>query len=613
MKFVKNVALLLLVFVLFSCSKEETSSTPEPAQVPKYTVSITAGDGGTVSSAGGTYDKDTQISVTATPNAEYLFQAWGDGSTDNPRSIKVTADLTITANFVKKQYDLTINVVGEGAVTEEIVIQGGRYNSGSQIKLTATAAEGWEFTTWTGAIESTDNAVTVNINEGKEVTATFTRKKYDLNITIEGEGTVTEEVVVQPGQYDYETQVKLTAVPEEGWEFTSWSGDLESTDNPVTLTVEEVQSITAKFVMKDSDGDGVPDLNDNCPDSSSGEVDETGCPIPPIYLDSNGITIKARDWAEVGDTAEINNVIYTIVDKNTLVEMINSGLDVSGVCTSKITDFTNLFRGKSFNQDISTWDTSNVITMRWTFESAQSFNKDISNWDVSNVISMKQMFANADRFNQDLSKWDTSSVTDMQGMFYSADSFNQSIDSWDVSNVVDMNNMFMYTKTFNSDLNSWDVSNVTQMIGMFSAAEAFNGNISEWNTSKVTSMRGMFSEGIFNGDISKWDTSAVVDMSYMFGTAQFNRDISNWDVSNVLNMNDMFRGGIVYQENPFNQDISDWDTSKVMSMERMFYRSGFNQNLSSWNVQKVEDCIDFNSNSTEWTLPKPNFTNCNPN
>ena len=305
----KHFYLLSFILILFACSKEvNTTPEPEPVQIPKYTVSITAGDGGTISSAGGTYDKDTQISITATPNAEYLFQAWSDGNTDNPRSIKVTADLTITANFVKKQYDLTVNVVGEGAVAEEVVIQGGRYNSGSQIKLTATAAQGWEFIGWSGAIESTDNPVTVNINEGKEVTATFTRKKYNLNITIEGEGTVTEEVVVQPGQYDYETQVKLTAVPEEGWEFTSWSGAIDSTDNPITITVDEAKGLTARFVPSVN---GVSSTVELCKLENLYPNRGYGFPLNPFALRAKGdlkMTLIFIDFEDSQATKSIDEV-----------------------------------------------------------------------------------------------------------------------------------------------------------------------------------------------------------------------------------------------------------------------------------------------------------------
>ncbi len=41
-----------------------------------------------------------------------------------------------------------------------------------------------------------------------------------------------------------------------------------------------------------------------------------------------------------------------------------------------------------FNDDISKWDTSKVISMVDTFDRARSFNGDISNWDVSKVYDM---------------------------------------------------------------------------------------------------------------------------------------------------------------------------------------------------------------------------------
>ena len=48
----------------------------------------------------------------------------------------------------------------------------------------------------------------------------------------------------------------------------------------------------------------------------------------------------------------------------------------------------------SFNQNIGSWDTSNVVTMNAMFSNATSFNQDIGSWDVSNVTNMKGMLDN---------------------------------------------------------------------------------------------------------------------------------------------------------------------------------------------------------------------------
>ena len=317
-----------------------------------------------------------------------------------------------------------------------------------------------------------------------------------------------------------------------------------------------------------------------------------------VYLDDNGVTIKAYPCANIGDVGIVNGVEYTVVDREMILAIVgnNSGSfgtineDLTKMCTTRITDMSYMF----FNCD------------------TPDFNQAIGNWDVSNVTNMNRMF-NAEcglySFNQDLSNWDVSSVTDMSGMFYYAQSFNQNIGAWDVSSVTDMSYMFSYSNSFNQDISDWDVSSVTDMNYMFSSSQ-FDQPIANWNTSNVTNMNYMFQNAdSFNQDIGNWDVSNVNSMRGMFyGGIPFSRDIGNWDVSSVTDMSYMFFGN-----GELNAPIGNWDVSSVTNMQSMFENNQeINQDLSSWNVVNTNECSYFSDNTPQWTLPQPNFTNCNP-
>lgn len=163
----------------------------------------------------------------------------------------------------------------------------------------------------------------------------------------------------------------------------------------------------------------------------------------PFFLDSNGVTIKLKDGFTVGTVGQADNdgsgKIYTAVDDVTLFSLNPLVDDYTIICTTLCTTFADLFQGTTsapllFNQDISSWDTSNVTSFRNTFQFCPTFNQPIGSWDTSSVTTMRHLFrgftGNTHQFNQDISSWDTSLVTNMVNMFNFNSGFTQNISTW---------------------------------------------------------------------------------------------------------------------------------------------------------------------------------------
>jgi len=263
--------------------------------------------------------------------------------------------------------------------------------------------------------------------------------------------------------------------------------------------------------------------------------------------------------------------------------MATDNPDLSNTSTTK-----KMFSYSSVNEDISSWDVSNIMIMDEMFVQADNFNQDISLRDVSSVTSMNRMFKDTDVFNQDISAWDVSSVTNTNRMFQGS-VFNQDISSWDVSSVTNMSHMFADTP-FNQNIASWDVSAVTNMSHMFDGSD-FNQNIASWDVGSVENMGFMFMDTPFNQDIGSWNVSNVNEMRKMFENTPFNQDIGSWVTSSVIDLENMFRNS------PFNQDIASWDVSNVIEMPRVFENTPFNQDLSNWNIANAYNLDDIFNNS----------------
>ena len=142
-----------------------------------YTLTVNAVNG-TVSKAPDQtrYNHGSNVVLTATPAAGYVFSSWsGDATgTTNPLTVSMTSNKNITANFTAipvNSFTLTVNAVN-GSVAK--VANQPTYTSGSTVVLTATPAAGYTFSSWSGDATGSVNPLTVTMNANKNITANFT-------------------------------------------------------------------------------------------------------------------------------------------------------------------------------------------------------------------------------------------------------------------------------------------------------------------------------------------------------------------------------------------------------------------------------------------------------
>ncbi len=195
------------------------------------------------------YSDGSQVVLTPTANDGYVFSSWSGDATgsDNPLTVTMNANKNITANFTAvAAATFTLNVTAvNGSVSKNPDQQS--YNDGLQVVLTPTANEGFVFSSWSGDATGSDNPLTVTMNANKNITANFTAiaaATFTLNVTA-----VNGSVSKNPDQQSYNdgSQVVLTPTANEGYVFSSWSGDATGSDNPLTVTMNANKNITANF------------------------------------------------------------------------------------------------------------------------------------------------------------------------------------------------------------------------------------------------------------------------------------------------------------------------------------------------------------------------------
>ena len=247
----RRLPIYLSLLLLLTCAKEDSQDpgTIPDNITPKYTLIASATEGGSVSLSEGVFNSGTLVSIRATPNSGYQFTSWSNGSTNNPISITISSNVTITANFqvIVNSYTLAVSA-GEGG---NISTEGGEYEEGTEVTITATPDEGYRFTGWSDGETSLSRVVT--INSDTTLSASFEILTFQLTIVDTEGGTVS----VESGSYDYGTELTIVASPNENYHFVEFTG-YPKRQNEISVTINEDTTLTPNFLVKH---DGVKTRN----------------------------------------------------------------------------------------------------------------------------------------------------------------------------------------------------------------------------------------------------------------------------------------------------------------------------------------------------------------
>ncbi len=133
---------------------------------------------------GGTYPDSTMVTLSALPNAGYMFGSWNDNDTHAVRQIFVTSDTLFTASFVPIPDTFTVYVnrvcrsCGEN-IPADYVVGEGRYVEGDIVRLEGLVqGEGVGFDFWILETGDTifDNPYSFIIHSDRIVTAYFSQQ-----------------------------------------------------------------------------------------------------------------------------------------------------------------------------------------------------------------------------------------------------------------------------------------------------------------------------------------------------------------------------------------------------------------------------------------------------
>lgn len=128
----------------------------------------------------------------------------------------------------------------------------GGFTPGTVVSITAVSNTGYTFSNWSGDTTDTNATTTLTMTSNKTATANFSENCYMLNtITspVAGGSVALGTAQNCSGGYKHGTVVSITASPNPGYGFGSWSGDSTDANAATNVTMDGNKQVTANFTL----------------------------------------------------------------------------------------------------------------------------------------------------------------------------------------------------------------------------------------------------------------------------------------------------------------------------------------------------------------------------
>jgi uncharacterized repeat protein (TIGR02543 family) len=624
----KGLLFLGLCILAYTCNKGDDNSPPPPQ---KYTISIIASEGGNVNTSGGEFIENSSVSIVATPEQGYEFSGWtGTSLTGNSITIKVISNQTITANFIRSKYTLTIDTVGSGEVSQQIVNSAREtteYESGKTIRLSATPQSDflfydWEYLNNNQGDNSYENPIEIIMDQSKVVTATFEEKlplinqdNTDKNNTVgkwkirkkrpgsqrapsaravdceiediifrsDYSFTIKTQTQTITGQYTIDSETSISLY--QGKTNIGMLTDIILTENFLSFNIE-LTEVCNEQIEADKDPTYDEATDPNAPSNTgSSTIASKPCTIETeLTSDNVNQTISLGDSIQniliavtVGSTCtETLSVSSSNLPEGISVSLDNNQITISGTPSSNSVG--------TFDYDIMLSVASPTIIVSGTITVENNTTTETNPNQGGSGSGNSESSGNSININSDLNLGTASDPIYFENGVCKCPGTAVGVSfelAGTIYTVVDDNTIIDQIANENYNLCTTSVST---FFGLFEGNTSFNSYIGFWDTSNVRDMNRLFNGATqFNQSLSRWNTSKVLYMPNVFSdTEAFNQDISNWDTSKVERMDQMF------VRSKFNQDIGSWKVGNVTNMDLMFGgATQFNQDLSNWCVSQI--------------------------